>query len=220
MNSEIQQKQKYCIACANVLECAYNWNSYVLLTCSNCSLETVELLPHPEALEQFYQGISAKKFVDWNKCKARIEKAFEKYLAPLVDLPEKSFLDVGGGAGYYAQAAQVHGYSARLIDFAHDALEFAQNKLKVTQVTHGNIQYCANFLGGKQYGLVLSRHTIEHMLDPQKFVEQLALVTQPKGYLYLETPNVSSFEQLAHPRQIMFNYQILKNRILKCLRLS
>ena len=43
------------------------------------------------------------------------------------------------------------------------------------------------------FDLVLSSEVIEHILEPEHFVQEIARVLKPDGYLLLTTPNWNSF---------------------------
>jgi len=203
-----------CYICAQNMRHIYDWNGFQVLKCSSCGLESVYTRPTNEELSNFYQNISSKKMVRWENCRDLINKAFSQYLRIYSVYTKKStprsFLDVGGGVGYYTKAAENAGILSCLIDYADDAIQFAQKNLGISRAIKGDIQCCDEYLDGSLFDFVLSRHTIEHMIEPKKFIANLACVTNPGGILVVETPNADSKEQVAHPRQIIENFRILK----------
>lgn len=206
--------QTNCFICQSSQHFLYQWRSFNLYRCELCGTESVAPLPTAEELELFYQKISAKKIVRWQHCLKQVERALAGYLnfyyqATGQNKPDK-FLDLGGGVGYYAKAALKRKIDTCLMDWANDALEFARTTLEIPFTVQGNIQKSAEFLPSKSFDFVLSRHSIEHMLDPQEFLQNIGRVMRQRGLLQIETPNVLSKEQFGHPGVIVENYKILK----------
>jgi len=46
---------------------------------------------------------------------------------------------------------------------------------------------------GITFDIVLSRHLIEHMVDPKKFIFNIESILKPNGLLIIETPNVQNY---------------------------
>jgi len=149
----------------------------------------------------------------WQKRLSLVEQAFDYYLKSYQDINSNkptSFLDIGGGVGYYARAAMNRGIDACLADSADDALEFARDQLKVSWIVKCNIQKCADFLESDAFDFVLSRHTVEHMVDPEEFIYNIAQLLKRGGILEIETPNVASNEQFCHPMVSVETYRIIR----------
>ena len=202
-----------CPLCGEERGPAYRWQGYQVCRCAGCRSESLATLPTAEVLQQFYQDRSARKMTRWEKRARRVAPAFDAYLELIREItgtPPRSFLDLGGGASYYAFAAAARGIDARVMDWAEDALAFNRDVLGLADSVQGDVQNCAQELAGETFDFVLARHVIEHMIDPEAFVQNIARVLSPAGVVAIETPDVASREQLAHPRLIQLNYAILR----------
>ena len=203
-----------CPICTQPRHFLYVWQDFKVYHCNTCQTDSLANLPTASELEKFYQRASAKKMVAWQRCLQRVERAFEGYLRgyrrfSALEKPS-TFLDLGGGVGYYSRAALNHQIEVCLMDWADDALEFARSQLNISNTVQGNIQQCSEYLEHNSFDFVLSRHSIEHMLNPQELIHNICKVLRPGGLLQIETPNASSKEQIAHPGIMACNYKILK----------
>lgn len=128
-------------------------------------------------------------------------KARYEFAAKLVKKGMK-VLDVGCGTGYgsaiLADGAHVFG-----IDNDHEAIKFARKKFGAK----------ANFQLGeatklkfrnKEFDLVCAFEVIEHLKDPDKFLEEAKRVLQGGGKLILSTPNQASHspDKLSSPYHV------------------
>ena len=202
-----------CPICGGPRSPTYCWQGYPMGRCESCRSESLASLPTQEQLQHFYQDRSARKMTRWEKRARRVAPAFDAYVELIREVtgePPGSFLDLGGGASFYAFAAAKRGIDARVIDLAEDTVAFNRDVLGLAASVQGDVQNCAEALAGQTFDFVLARHVIEHMIDPRAFVANIGRILAPKGLVAIETPNVKSLEQFAHPRIIQLNYQILR----------
>lgn len=149
----------------------------------------------------------------WERRARRVAPAFDAYLQQIGKLTgslPRSFLDLGGGASYYGLAASKRGIEVSVMDWAEDALAFNRDVLGLGENVRGDVQNCADGMAGRTFDFVLARHVIEHMIDPALFVSNIARILTPGGVVAIETPDVESREQFAHPRLIQRNFTILR----------
>lgn len=202
-----------CPLCRGKRAATYHWQGYQVCRCATCRSESLATLPSPEELQQFYQDRSARKMTRWERRARRVAPAFDAYLRRIRELTgssPRSFLDLGGGASYYALAAMEQGIDASVMDWAEDTLEFNRDVLGLADCVQGDVQNCADELDGRRFDFVLARHVIEHMIDPALLVSNISRILAPDGVMAIETPDVESREQFAHPRLIQQNYAILR----------
>ena len=96
------------------------------------------------------------------------------------------------------------------MDWAGDAMEFATGELGVDRTVVCDVQDCAEHLPPNGFDIILVRHVIEHLRDPERFLDQLRTLLSPAGLVQIETPNVGSPEQWAHPGVIRANQEVLR----------
>jgi len=110
-------------------------------------------------------------------------------------LEGKTALDVGCGAGLLAEPLARLGAQVTAVDAAPELIEAA----KAHAAGQGlEIDYRAvgvEALKGK-FDLVTSMEVIEHVVDPQAFIDDLAARLTPGGLLILSTPNRTAWSKL------------------------
>jgi len=110
-------------------------------------------------------------------------------------LEGKTALDVGCGAGLLAEPLARLGAKVTAIDAAPELIEAA----KAHAAGQGlSIDYRAVGLEllEAHYDLVTSMEVIEHVADPQAFIDDLAARLAPGGLLILSTPNRTAWSKL------------------------
>lgn len=203
-----------CAICAGPRLPLYRWAGMDCLSCARCGCESVEPLPSAQDLLEFYQSRSSKKLARAEIRRRLAARAVDHYLKDYARhcggrMPE-AFADLGGGEGLWTRAAQDRGVHACLIDYAGDVLGFARDSLGVEWIVEGDIQRCAEFLPPARFDFALARHVIEHMREPDLFLRQAARILRPGGLLEVETPNIQTREQFAHPAQIRAHQRLLR----------
>jgi SAM-dependent methyltransferase len=85
-----------------------------------------------------------------------------------------------------------------MVEIDDQAVAFARDELGLRSILQADVQAVVEHEAGP-FDLVLGRHVIEHLREPDSFVANLANLTAPGGVLVLETPNADNWEQWAHP---------------------
>ena len=102
-----------------------------------------------------------------------------------------TILDVGCGTGILVDLLSRKGFQADGVDSSTEAIDYAneakQGRFFLTPADH------LHFEGGREYDLVIAAHLIEHLREPAAFFGELNGHLRPGGYIYLETPNISSY---------------------------
>ena len=110
-------------------------------------------------------------------------------------LDGKSALDVGCGAGLLAEPLARLGAKVTAVDAAPELIEVARTHargqgLEIDYRAVGVEEVEGNF------DLVTSMEVIEHVADPQAFIDDLAKRLAPDGLLILSTPNKTAWSKL------------------------
>ena len=119
-------------------------------------------------------------------------QADEHGLKPLAG---KTALDVGCGAGLLAEPLARLGATVTAVDAAPECIEVAKDHAKGQGL---DIDYRAagvEEIEGR-FDLVTSMEVIEHVADPQEFVNDLAARLADGGLLILSTPNKTAWSKL------------------------
>ena len=110
-------------------------------------------------------------------------------------LAGKAALDVGCGAGLLAEPLARMGARVTAIDAALELIEAAQDHARGQGLA---IDYRAAAVEDltTQFDLVTALEVVEHVADPQAFVNALAARLVPGGLLVMSTPNRTAWSRL------------------------
>ena len=110
-------------------------------------------------------------------------------------LEGKTALDVGCGAGLLAEPLARLGARVTAIDAAPELIAAAQSHADGQGLDIDYRAAAVEAMDG-QFDLVTAMEVIEHVADPARFVESLAVRLAPEGLLILSTPNATGWSRL------------------------
>jgi len=121
----------------------------------------------------------------------RIYAYFIDYLDKEFNLKDKKILDLGCGFGNHSFLLYEKGAKVFALDIEKEFVEVVNLKKKLTNYNIFTITGNGFFLPFKQdsFDGVICTHTIEHIRDPQKFLQEIHRVLKKGGFLYLTLPN-------------------------------
>lgn len=125
----------------------------------------------------------------------QVDRHWQSDECSLRPLEGKSALDVGCGAGLLAEPLARLGASVTAIDAAPEVIAVARAHAAGAGFS---IDYrtCAIETVEGQFDLVTSLEVIEHVADPQAFVDALAARLAPGGLMILSTPSRTGWSKL------------------------
>ncbi len=182
-----------CKACSNPISTSSSVgykNGYELLRCNHCQTVTVSPFPSEDDLKKFYQnykgteGYSKKKDKKIKRSLSRIKK-IKKYANG------NRFLDVGCNAGYTVYAAKSLDLDAYGIELDCETVKLAKREFGDNLFKCETIQEHAK--SGHHYNIIYSSEVIEHIPDPDTFIQAAADLLEQDGLLYLTTPDGNHF---------------------------
>jgi 2-polyprenyl-3-methyl-5-hydroxy-6-metoxy-1,4-benzoquinol methylase len=130
--------------------------------------------------------VSAAGYVAFN---TRPFGGHERLLA-LAGSPERA-LDVGCSSGYLARRLVERG--ARVVGIEADEQAAAEARAICEEVLVGDVETMELPFPPSSFDLVLCGDVIEHLRDPQSFLERMRPLLRPGGRLVLTTPNVANW---------------------------
>jgi 2-polyprenyl-6-hydroxyphenyl methylase/3-demethylubiquinone-9 3-methyltransferase len=110
-------------------------------------------------------------------------------------LEGKSALDVGCGAGLLTEPLARLGAVVTGIDASAEVIEAARAHAAGTGIAINYLAGGVEDLDGR-YDVVTAMEVIEHVADPQRFVDDLARRLGPGGLLIMSTPNRTAWSKL------------------------
>jgi 2-polyprenyl-6-hydroxyphenyl methylase/3-demethylubiquinone-9 3-methyltransferase len=110
-------------------------------------------------------------------------------------LEAKTALDVGCGAGLLSEPLTRLGAKVTAVDAAPELIEVARAHAKGQGLSIDYRAVGVEAVDGK-FDLVTSMEVIEHVADPQSFIDCLAKRLSPGGLMILSTPNKTAWSRL------------------------
>ena len=179
-----------CIICnKNSFNKIYN---NTLLKCSNCGFVTANLTIDASTLKAIYSEnyFKGEEYLDYIADKVSIQKNFANRLKD-IKLDKNSphqLLEIGCAYGFFAEVFTTNypNYKYTGIDIVNEAIEYG--KIQLNQ----NI-YLADYLSfntDSPYSDVFMWDVIEHLPNPQLFIEKVSKEILPNGHLYITTGDI------------------------------
>jgi len=168
--------------------------SYSYYTCNNCELIFIHRPKSSETLTKYYQKTFTYSLSRQNN--TRLTNRAHKVIKNIRSLhpDSKSLLDIGAGQGHILQAAEERGYEVFGIE---PSLSLYRQLTKEFDARIGNMDWDSFRKNHKgKFDVIILSHVIEHVIAPQKLVQEITLFLKPGGILFIETPNYDS--HLAH----------------------
>lgn len=178
-----------------------------IVRCPDCDLIFIKPLPDKNAITEYYNGMYMDLSQSFSEQKYSWAKSsMYEYLKEVKKINNNcsTFLDLGGGLGYYSRAASELGLTVTLVEPDPVSAAFASkhhNRVSVAQCT---IQNFIEKHHSHRFDIVFFRHAIEHLEEPSSMVKIISELLSENGVLIIETPNNKSIEFLLRPSSYIF----------------
>ena len=204
-----------CILCGGNTVCTFvGMNGYVegtkydVYECSNClssSVYPISDLRLKEEYDTIYGADNAEK-TGYYSYYYYLAHGVKKLKNPLTDMVNysaifwgvgkalgdngikkgQSILEVGSGLGYFTYALNKAGYICNGLDYSLEAVQFAKEFFGGNYV-QGTIEEFSK-KNKNTYDAIIAMEVIEHVVDPNIFIEECLEVLKPGGKLIITTP--------------------------------
>lgn len=188
--------------------------------CPKCKVAFVHPQPSNEVLNDFYNGMYSDLTVSFDEKKMRwAQQSMHGYLKVLKKLNIKpsedvTFLDLGGGLGYYTKAAAENSLHSILVEKDPVSVQFARKYLKLENIIEQDLSEFFNSNDG-QYDIVFFRHVIEHVKNPSSIIHGISNLLKKNGILIIETDNNAGIELLIKKDVRQFYLNLYKKNFNK-----
>ncbi len=124
-------------------------------------------------------------------------KALIHAINALKKLKGNTFLDIGAGEGFLLNEAKITGSKVTGVDFS----DFGVNKFfphLMPDLIKGDVfdSLATLIASGKKFSICASTNVLEHVLNPDLFLEQIKKLLEPDGVVAITVPNDYSDIQL------------------------
>lgn len=183
---------KACLVCnAKQFEPIYN---STLLKCAACGFVTANMEVDAQLLQQTYTEnyFKGEEYVDYLRDKEILQTNFKKRLRYIYKKADKSTitncLEIGCAYGFFAEVinAELHPKSYVGYDVVKEAIDYGKNELKQNLI-------CGDYLEAKvnePCSDIFMWDVIEHLPNPEKFIEKAASELKPGGRIYITTGDI------------------------------
>ena len=168
-------------------------------------MQLIQQMPNQRTIDKYYQsdywekkayrGESALGYLSYLAERESFIDYFQKVLKELKDFCPQlggKVLDIGCSFGFFLKVAQEAGWQIYGLDLSPTPVEQAKRKLRVKTIYNKSIEeakFQANF-----FDLVTVFQTIEHVVDPEKFLKEIKRVLKPGGVVLLTTPDAAGWQ--------------------------
>lgn len=167
----------------------FHKQGYDFARCEGCSLVRLEPLPEPEALAEIYErsyrdGLYAM-FARADDVRSATARARVAAIAGLA--PAGPWLDVGCSTGALLRAAVERGIDAEGIELS--AVAVAEARARGLNAIRSSADA---FEPTRAYACVTAFDLVEHLVDPNPFLERVRSWLAPGGRLAITVPDIKS----------------------------
>lgn len=170
--------------------------TFDLWRCDGCDFLFTQDAPAPEDAGRYYKGEEYISHSDnqkgmVNKLYHRARDFMLGQKQQLVDKFSrgKRLLDYGTGTGYFTDFMVRKGYAAEGIEIDGDARQYGAEKFGIT--VHPP-EYLFSGYAADSFDVITLWHVLEHLYDPQKYLERFNELLGDEGVLIIAVPNHKS----------------------------
>ncbi len=183
---------KKCLVCdAQLFQPIYD---NTLLECNNCGFVTANMEVDPEILKQTYTEnyFKGEEYVDYIRDKAILQTNFKKRIQYIYKKIGKSnitnSLEIGCAYGFFAEVItkEIHKIKYVGYDVVPEAIMHGKNNLSQHLI-------CGDYLEAKvedKLSDVFMWDVIEHLPNPEKFIEKASAELEIGGRIYITTGDI------------------------------
>lgn len=168
-----------------------------LFRCASCGFVTANMEITPETLQQIYTEnyFKGEEYVDYLRDKEILQTNFKKRLRYIYKQLDKASIsnvvEIGCAYGFFAEVISNDLKNFKYVgyDVVPEAIEYASKQLKQNVV-------CGDYLEAKieeKASDVFMWDVIEHLPDPDKFIEKVASELKAGGRIYITTGDIERF---------------------------
>jgi SAM-dependent methyltransferase len=180
----IEKTQRACVACgSNNARPLGVKNELNVVTCAECGSVYTPYSPWYSSAF-FYSGfylnddeLSPPEFVN-----TRLEEIAAEFLPYRKN---NRLLDVGCGAGNLLAAARKNGWNGQGLDVSTSAVKHVRDL--GFEVYEGELQAAA--YPSQHFDVVTAAELLEHLIDPQPLLQEVARILRPGGLFWITTPH-------------------------------
>ena len=171
---------------------------YKLQKCLSCNLifshnNKQENLNSKELYNNYYKAENANRFGTMIEYIVKMFRFMRAYKIFLLKPKAKSILDIGSGRGWmlYFMKKYFNYEITSGTQISENAYKFSKEKLNLDIYNKDLLDL--NFKN--KFDIITMWHVLEHVENPEKYIEKIYELLNPEGILLIEVPNFSSWNR-------------------------
>ena len=199
-----------------------------VLKCPVCGTQFIFPQPSDKMLDKIY---NAQYFLAGDdplaqermwKLKRETAHLYLDNIMSLAHTVPGKLLEIGCGTGDFLLEAQSQGFDVSGLEISSDAVDIANNRLKIIVVRQGTLEEAG--FEKSSFDLIALFDVIEHVRDPLSFLDQIYGLLKPGGKVAIVTPSLDSWSAKLMGRHWMdyklehlwyFNQYSIKRALIK-----
>jgi len=163
------------------------FNSFKLYKCSNCSISFWWPLKYPG--KDFYEESYMFDIIEERK-----PAWYHKQFLKKPPIGGGNLIDVGCGQGEFLEAvSRRKNFNFWGIDIAKKNIDFIKQTYGLDKVYNETLENFCKRKDIPKFDVVTLFEVLEHLVNPNEFLDEIKKITKPGGYLVLSTPNSDRF---------------------------
>jgi len=163
---------------------------WTFFSCHNCNFVFANPYPAETAIIQFYSDLVDNEYHSEAEGRTKNFQIIINRLS-ILDKPDNTLLDIGAASGIFLNLARKAGYETFGIEPSAQLAKEAQQQYGIN-LFKGTI---AQFPQDQQFSTITLLDILEHLVDPDQFMNQVASLIKKDGILIVVTPDINSITQ-------------------------
>lgn len=161
--------------------------------CAECKMEFISPRPSDAWLNARYEYYGDEWFTDGSKIDSDFAPGrYNTELALLGSGHQKLLLDIGCATGSFVEAARSRGFNARGVDVSTESVKYGRD-IRGLDLDCGDL--CEMRYPANHFDVVTLWATLEHLIDPNRFLAEAFRILRPGGRMAVSVPNHASLTQ-------------------------
>lgn len=174
-------------------------NGYTLSRCSSCDLifakkDEKNLLNTEEIYSNYYKKENASRFGLSIEQIVKIFRFIRASKIYFLNIKAKSILDIGSGRGWMLYYLKKYFKYEKVVgtQISENAYFFSKEKLNLEVYNKDLLELSFP----KKFDIITLWHVLEHVREPEKYIERIHELLNKDGLLFIEVPNFNSWNRI------------------------
>lgn len=171
-------------------------DGYDICKCLSCGLifshkNEQKILDQTEVYSNYYKKGTGGRFSSFVEFIVKVFRFIRAYKIHSLNKKAKSILDIGSGRGWILYFLKKYFKYERAvgIQIAINAYKFSSEKLKLDIYNKDLLEISFD----KKFDIISILHVLEHVENPELYIEKIYKILDNKGTLFIEVPNYNAW---------------------------